>query len=104
MADDPDKKPIVNVRDLPPPKPLRRRDSPERDIKTAAEILAIRKAQAPSMAERAGRGLAILGVVVLLFVGIFFVLSAFDSDNSHVHAPWSNPSAPNVVPQPISQQ
>ena len=105
MADsDPDKKPIVNVRDLPPPKPLRRKPSPPRDIKTAKERLAIAQANAPSAGTKVLRSLAILGVTVMLFVALFFVLSAFDNRNDNAHAPWSNPGAPGVVPQPIAQQ
>ena len=39
---------IANPRDLPPPKALRRKESPERDIKTAAERLAIEQARPPA--------------------------------------------------------
>lgn len=102
--DDATRKPIANPRDLPPPKPLRRKPSPPRDIKTAKERLAIAQANAPSTRTKALRSLAILGVTVMLFLALFLVLTAFDTRNDHAHAPWSNPGAPNVVPQPINQQ
>lgn len=102
MADD--SSAIPNPRDLPPPKPLRRKPSPPRDIKTAAERLAIKRANAPSTATKLARVAIGIGATIAVFLALFFILSAFDSDDSNVHAPWANPGAPNVVPLPITRQ
>lgn len=95
---------IANPRDLPPPKALRRKESPERDIKTAAERLSIEQARAPGLATKLARLAAGVGLTALLFVGAYFVLSAFDSDSSKDRAPWGNPGAPIVKPYPLSKQ
>jgi hypothetical protein len=94
---------IPNPRDLPPPKSLRRRPSPPRDIKTVAERLAIQREQAPSFATKVSRVLIGIAAAIAVLLVIFLILSAFDSDNNK-RAPWSSPSAPNVVPLPISRQ
>jgi hypothetical protein len=49
---------------------------------------------------------ALLGVVIAvgLIVLAIVLLMHFNSGNSHAHAPWANPGAPNVQPTPITAQ
>ncbi|UTI67032.1 hypothetical protein NBH00_12675 [Paraconexibacter antarcticus] len=109
-ADTPPRMDLSNVRDLPPPEPR-----PKREIKvkllpydqrtgiSAHDRLLAAKANRPSAAERIAKGLMALLVVAALLVGLFFLLSAFDSGEPPP-APWSHQNAPIVTPAPLSAQ
>lgn len=108
--DTPPRTDLSNIRDLPPPEPR-----PERVLKvkllpydqrtgiSAHDRLLAAKARKPSAGERIAKGLAALLVVAALFVGLFFLLSAFD-DNHVPTAPWNVQQAPNVTPAPMGAQ
>lgn len=97
-------KPIANPRDLPPPKALRRKPSPPRDIKTAKERLEIKKANAPSLFVKVQRILSGLTVTAVLLVGVFFIMKSVDNRPKHPQAPWAGKTSPNVFPESIDKQ